>query len=476
MDISATQDQQAQPKQAKNKKTKQSQASNNQASSDSIPEDILKYYSRVRHDSEYLCQPLEIEDYGIQTMPEVSPPKWHLAHTSWFFETLLLKPFNGGYLEYDPKYAILFNSYYDTIGNYHPRDQRGLLSRPTVNEVYQYRAYVDNAMHELLSQKNHSQRQEIISRTILGLNHEQQHQELLLTDIKHIFASNPLQPTYKQHLQNHDSKSKDNKQNTKQSKINWIEFDGGIKSIGVTHNVYAEETSTYQNFSYDNEGPKHKVLLQNFMLASKPVTNGEYLKFIAAGGYQQVELWLSDAWQIVKGQNWQAPLYWKKINNDWFYMTLCGMQKVDLNAPVSHISFYEAAAYARWVNLTQPGVRLPTEAEWEFAASSLPIEGNFRETGILQPQSSRDDANEDNLQQMFGDVWEWTQSAYAAYPGYHAAIGPLGEYNGKFMSSQMVLRGGSCISPTDHLRTTYRNFFYPHERWQFSGFRLAKDF
>lgn len=432
-------------------------------------EDILTYYNRVRRDSEYFCEPLEIEDYGIQTMPEVSPPKWHLAHTSWFFETLLLKPFNGGYREYHPKFAVLFNSYYDTIGTYHPRNQRGVLSRPTTDEIYSYRKYVDNAMHELLSQTNHLHRQDILSRTILGLNHEQQHQELLLTDIKHIFASNPLRPTYKQKFSKHNTDPIAKKQ--KKSKINWIEFSGGIKSIGLTH-----DASSSKNFSYDNEGPKHKVLLENFKLASKPVSNGEYLEFINSGGYQQVELWLSDAWKIVNDQKWQAPLYWEKINGDWWYMTLSGMQEVDQYAPVSHVSFYEAAAYARWVNLKQPGVRLPTEAEWEVAANELPIEGNLRETGVLQPQSFRQDSSKNNLLQMFGDVWEWTQSAYAAYPGYHAAIGPLGEYNGKFMSSQMVLRGGSCVTPVDHLRVSYRNFFYPHERWQFSGFRLAKDF
>ena len=434
-------------------------------------EDIQFYYSRVRRDSEYLCEPLEIEDYGIQTMPEVSPPKWHLAHTSWFFETLLLKPFQGGYREYHPKFAVLFNSYYDTIGSYHPRNQRGILSRPSVDEIYQYRTYVDNAMHELLTQQNHPHREDILTRTVLGLNHEQQHQELLLTDIKHIFASNPLRPAYKppfpSHAPSHDKTPVNEKNNKKISKIKWVEFNGGIKTIG---------SSSTDNFSYDNEGPKHKVLLENFMLASKPVSNAEYIKFIKAGGYQQVDLWLSDAWKMVNELQWQAPLYWELINGDWWYMTLSGMQEVDLSAPVSHVSFYEAAAYARWINLEQPGVRLPTEAEWEIAACHLPIEGNLRESATLQPQPCKNKSSNKDLLQMFGDVWEWTQSAYAAYPGYHAAIGPLGEYNGKFMSSQMVLRGGSCVTPIDHLRTTYRNFFYPHERWQFSGFRLAKDF
>lgn len=423
-------------------------------------ENIFAYFSRVRHDSERLCEPLEIEDYGIQTIPEVSPPKWHLAHTSWFFETMLLKPFYTGYKEYNPEFAILFNSYYDTIGSYHPRDQRGILSRPTVKEVYQYRHYVDDAMVDLLSQSTHRHLQDIISRTVLGLNHEQQHQELLLTDIKHIFSANPLKPIY--------HKLEKNLSRTPQSSTttNWIGISGGIKSIGYSGN----------DFSYDNEGPQHKVYLEDFQLASQPVSNSEYLNFINAGGYQQADLWLSDAWKIVNQQQWTAPLYWQKMNNQWHNMTLSGMQPIDPNAPVCHVSSYEASAYARWINLDQPKVRLPTEAEWEVAATKLSLSGNLRESGLLQPQSLQVSSSEDILQQMFGDVWEWTQSAYSAYPGYHAAIGPLGEYNGKFMSSQMVLRGGSCVTPNDHLRVTYRNFFYPHERWQFSGFRLAKDF
>jgi len=421
---------------------------------------ILTSYKRIRHDSEALCEPLETEDFGIQTMPEVSPPKWHLAHTSWFFETLLLKPFYDGYEEYNPKFAILFNSYYDTLGSYHPRHQRGLLSRPTVAEIYRYRTHIDNAMVRLLSDTKHPRLQEIVSRTVLGLNHEQQHQELLLTDIKHIFALNPLRPTYK----HQNAKQKPFSVGKEQSKIDWIDFTSGIKSLGFSGD----------GFSYDNEEPQHKVYLESFQLASRPVTNGEYLEFIIAGGYQQATLWLSDAWKIVNQQQWQAPLYWERINNEWCHMTLSGMQPIDENSPVCHVSFYEAAAYARWSGLEHQGVRLPTEAEWEIAATGLNINGNLRESEILQPHSAQQRLREP-LQQMFGDVWEWTSSAYAAYPGYHAASGPLGEYNGKFMSSQMVLRGGSCVTATDHVRATYRNFFYPHERWQFSGFRLAKD-
>lgn len=424
-------------------------------------EDILDYYYRVRHDSDMLCEPLEIEDYGIQTMPEVSPPKWHLAHTSWFFETLLLKPFYKDYQEYHPEFAELFNSYYDTIGTYHPRPLRGILSRPTVKEVYHYRSFVDKKMLALLSQETHPQKQEIISRTKLGLNHEQQHQELMLTDIKHIFASNPLRPVYKStKLKNKVSLIETNK-----SDINWIKFKGGVKEIGFSD----------ESFCYDNEGPAHKTYVEDFQLASRLVTNGDYLKFIKAGGYQQASLWLSDAWKIVNSEQWQAPLYWEQHDNSWSYMTLAGMQTIDHDAPVCHVSYFEAAAYTRWLREQHSGVRLPTEAEWEIAARGCVIEGNFRESALLQPQDIQQHTSKPALQQMFGDVWEWTQSAYTSYPGYFAAVGPLGEYNGKFMSSQIVLRGGSCITPVDHIRPSYRNFFYPHERWQFSGFRLAKD-
>jgi ergothioneine biosynthesis protein EgtB len=427
----------------------------------SVQDDIVSYFRRVRYDSELICEPLEIEDYGIQTMPEVSPPKWHLAHTSWFFETLLLKPYYKDYKEYNSNYTVLFNSYYDTIGTYHPRHLRGILSRPTVKEIYLYRHYIDNKMLELLSQESSTQYHEVISRTILGLNHEQQHQELLLTDIKHIFFSNPLLPTYKKvNLPSNVTLVDEN-----QHEFKWVNFDGGVKIIGFNGDA----------FSYDNETPQHKTFINNFQLASRPVSNGEYLDFINAGGYQQVSLWLSDAWKILQQNDWQAPLYWKKSDNDWCYMTLSGIKNIDKSAPVCHVSYFEAAAYARWYSEQHPGVRLATEAEWEIAARSCTIEGNFRDTENLQPQVSQKSISYSPLQQMYGDVWEWTQSAYSAYPGYFAAAGALGEYNGKFMSSQIVLRGGSCATAQDHIRPSYRNFFYPHERWQFSGFRLAKD-
>jgi len=409
---------------------------------------LESYYTRIRQRSEDLCRPLEIEDYGIQTMTSTSPPKWHLAHTSWFFETLLLKPLSTGYREFHPLFAHLFNSYYETLGSFHPRAERGHLSRPTVSDVYRYREYVDNHMALLLSDDNNEQRDEIIRRTVLGLNHEQQHQELLLTDIKHNFANNPLQPIYRVTQSLPPAQAEP---------VCWIQYQGGIREIGHAGN----------HFAYDNEMPRHKVYINDFSLASRPVTNGEYTEFIDAGAYLEPELWLSDGWKIVTEEHWQAPLYWQLIDGDWWYMTLGGLQRIDLHAPVCHVSHYEAAAFARW-----RGKRLPSEVEWEMAAADLPIRGNFYESGRLQPVAGD---GECPLLQMYGDVWEWTQSAYTAYPGYRQVQGTLGEYNGKFMSGQMVLRGGSCVTATDHIRASYRNFFPPLERWQFSGFRLAED-
>jgi len=428
--------------------------------SNASPEDeeaIQDYYKRVRHDTEHICSPLETEDYGIQTVAEVSPAKWHLAHTSWFFETLLLKPYLDNFKEYHPEYETLFNSYYDTIGIYHPRPERGLLSRPTVKEVYAYRKYVDEQMLLLLSNESHPEKLEILKRTYLGINHEQQHQELMLTDIKHIFAYNPLKPQYQKQLQN----TKVSQLRMDQpDKLQWITFDSGLYMTG-----YEGKT-----FAYDNESPKHKTYLEKFEIANRLIRNAEYLEFMESGGYTDPDYWLSDAWKMIKNEHWRSPLYWEMKGNTWWYMTLSGMQPVDLNAPVCHVSFYEAAAYARWKN-----ARLPSETEWEVAADRCDIEGNFRGTGLLQPQAINTADNKESIQQMFGDVWEWTQSPYIAYPGYVQQHGAFGEYNGKFMSSQMVLRGGSCVTPADHIRKTYRNFFYPHERWQFMGIRLARD-
>jgi ergothioneine biosynthesis protein EgtB len=422
--------------------------------------ELSKKYSLIRGDSERLCQPLKIEDYGCQTCPEVSPPKWHLAHTAWFFETLILKPHLRGYIEFHPLFGRLFNSYYETFGAKHPRPERGLLTRPTVAQVYEYRRYVDTAMELLMADTEHSRREDIEQLIILGLNHEQQHQELLLTDIKNIFAYNPLRPVYKESLE-----TKMTSKTERNCEIEWIDISGRICNIGYDANDVDQHAGL--GFSYDNEVPRHKVVIRDFKLASRPVNNGEFCEFINAGGYNTPDYWLSDAWKIVSSQQWHAPLYWESIDGQWWSMSLSGMRPVDVSSPVCHVSFYEAAAYARWA-----GKRLPTEQEWEVAASGYTIEGNFRDSGVLHPHCA---VSKKPLKQLFGDVWEWTQSAYVAYPGYCQENGALGEYNGKFMSGQMVLRGGSCVTPQDHMRVTYRNFFYPHERWQFSGIRLAED-
>jgi ergothioneine biosynthesis protein EgtB len=410
--------------------------------------DIATMYRSVRHDTEALCEPLETEDFQIQTMPDVSPTKWHIAHVSWFFETFLLQHFLTGYQPYHPKFGHLFNSYYETVGTFHPRPQRGLLNRPTIKEVFAYRAYVDEHMQKLLMLSDHPKRDEIVMRTRVGLNHEQQHQELMLTDIKHVFASNPLRPAYQTRTLPTTEQA---------TALQWRSHPGGLVSIGHAGD----------EFCYDNEMPVHKTYVEPFKIASRLVTNGEFIEFINDRGYEQVDLWLSDAWSTVKQNQWQAPLYWEPVDGQWWHMTLNGMQPVDRHAPVCHISFYEADAFARWA-----GKRLPNEAEWEIVARELPIEGNLRDSGNLHPVAANADTG---LQQFYGDVWEWTQSPYSPYPGFKPMAGSLGEYNGKFMCSQFVLRGGSCVTPADHIRATYRNFFYPKDRWQFSGLRLAEN-
>lgn len=411
---------------------------------------LISRFREVRADTEALCAPLEIEDYCIQSIPDVSPAKWHIAHVSWFFETFLLKPFARGYDVFHPRYDYLFNSYYQTVGEPYPRPRRGLLSRPTVADVYRYRTYVDAAMTEFLAGASEADWDEVARRTVLGLNHEQQHQELLLMDLKHVFAINPLRPAY------HEAPPRPA---DPAPALRWLEHPGGIDRIGHSG----------EGFAFDNEGPRHRVLLQPHALASRPVTNGEYLAFMADGGYERPELWLSDGWDRVRSQGWEAPLYWERAEGEWHCMTLSGMQTVDEHAPVCHVSYYEADAYATWA-----GRRLPTEAEWEVVAERTPLSGNFLESGHLQPVAGKLPAD-DGPAQLFGDVWEWTCSAYAAYPGYRPPAGALGEYNGKFMSAQMTLRGGCCATPASHVRATYRNFFYPGCRWQFGGFRLADD-
>jgi ergothioneine biosynthesis protein EgtB len=420
------------------------------------PLSLVSCYQQVRQLSEQLCRPLATEDYVVQTMPDVSPPKWHLAHTSWFFETFLLRPHVPGYEVFHPKYGYLFNSYYEAVGQRHPRPQRGLLSRPTVEEIYRYRAYVDDAMRSLLRDLPTLEPQ-VKDLLELGLHHEQQHQELLLTDIKHILALNPLRPAYQEKpgAIAQSAPQPRGSGDLSSSKEQWLDYPGGLYTLGYDG----------QGFAFDNESPKHQVYLNDFWLAARLVTNGEYLEFINAGGYHNPEYWLSDGWHTIQTQGWQAPLYWEQIDGQWWLMTLNGMQPVRDDEPVCHVSFYEADAYARWA-----GKRLPTEAEWEIATQNVPIRGNFVESGLLHPAPTTGATRPD---QLFGDVWEWTQSAYHPYPGYKPAAGAVGEYNGKFMCSQMVLRGGSCATSKSHIRSTYRNFFPPAARWQFTGIRLG---
>jgi ergothioneine biosynthesis protein EgtB len=402
----------------------------------------------VRARTESLCAPLEIEDYVIQAIAEVSPPKWHLAHTTWFFETFILIPFAPGYRVFDDAYAHLFNSYYETAGTFFPRNQRGLLSRPPVADIYRYRSHVDEALQALLDDLPQPSARDILARVELGIEHETQHQELLLMDVKYNFFINPLKPAYRGIASLPPPAS--------HPSMGWQAFGGGIVEVGHDGT----------GFSFDNERPRHQTLLRDFRLGSRLVSNEEYLDFIADGGYQRPGLWLSDGWHIISTQRWLAPLYWIQEGNDWQQFTLSGMRSLNLHEPVSHLSYFEADAYARWA-----GKRLPTEAEWEHTAASLPVAGNFLESGLLHPQTAR----QSGLTQLYGDLWEWTQSAYTPYPGFRPLPGTLGEYNGKFMSGQMVLRGGCCATAQDHIRSSYRNFFRPADRWMFSGLRLAED-
>ncbi len=398
-----------------------------------------------------LCRGLQPEDYVVQSMPDVSPTKWHLAHTTWFFETFVLKVWMPSYRTEVPQYAFLFNSYYNAAGDMHRRDLRGLISRPTVAETYRYRTTVDECMAQLVSAADDALLDEIEPVLILGLHHEQQHQELLVTDIKHVFAQNPLYPVFESAAPE-PTRSRPTPQH-------FVEFDEAIVSIGHAGD----------EFAYDNEGPRHRALVPPFSLSHRPITNGEYLAFMEAGGYTRPEFWLSLGWTTVNEQRWEAPLYWLKREGAWWNFTLSGFRPVDESEPVTHVSYFEADAYANW-----DGARLPTEFEWERASHGLQIDGNFVGTQRFHPGGGPAAGN-GGLQQMFGDVWEWTRSAYLPYPGYRTVPGALGEYNGKFMCNQMVLRGGSCATSRDHIRPTYRNFFQPEKRWQFTGLRLARD-
>ncbi len=409
---------------------------------------LIDRYSKVRGRSMALCAPLEIEDYCIQASEFVSPPKWHMAHVTWFFETFILIPFQPGYLQFDPSYAHLFNSYYETAGSFFPRPQRGMLSRPTVSEVFRYRKHVDAALLDLLAALPEAHTTQILERVQLGIEHEIQHQELLLMDTLYNFYANPLLPAY------HRMALPAAPITT--PPIGWQAYAGGIVNIGHEGD----------GFSYDNERPRHQTLLQDFRLATRLISNTEYLDFINDGGYQRVDLWLSDGWRTLKQHDWQAPLYWFKQDGDWQHFDLSGAHALRLHEPVSHLSLYEADAYARWA-----GKRLPTEVEWEHAASAHMVHGSFLEAQLYIPQAT----HQAGMSQLYGELWQWTQSAYLPYPGFKPLPGTLGEYNGKFMSEQMVLRGGCCVTAQDHVRASYRNFFRAADRWMFSGLRLAED-
>jgi ergothioneine biosynthesis protein EgtB len=411
-----------------------------------VPAEI---YAACRRQTESLAASLTAEDQMVQSCADASPSKWHQAHTSWFFETFILAPHLSGYRPMDAKFRDLFNSYYNAVGAQPDKSLRNTFSRPGLEEVQKYRRHVDEHMDKLL--RSSSVSESVLKLAELGINHEQQHQELLVTDIKHAFWSNPLQPVYKAAAATPPPGSPP--QQRAQS------FQENIYEVGANDEA----------FHFDNEAPRHKVFLRAFRFASRPATCGEYLAFINDRGYERPELWLSDGWKAVQAHRWKAPLYWEKADGEWFHFTCSGMRKVDEHEPVCHVSLFEADAFARWA-----GARLPTEFEWEIAASGVPIEGNLLESGRFHPAVAAA-AKGDGLLQVFGDVWEWTASAYLPYPGFKPAAGALGEYNGKFMSGQMVLRGGSCATPQSHIRAGYRNFFPPETRWQFSGIRLADD-
>lgn len=411
-----------------------------------LVETLTKRYQDIRAQTEAICAPLKIEDCVVQPIVDVSPPKWHLAHTTWFFENFVLLPHLPGYKVFHADFSFLFNSYYETVGERVQRDHRGNMTRPSVEEVYEYRHYVDGAMSRFFEVVKEIDNQ--LAYTLeIGLQHEQQHQELLVTDIKYILGHHPLHPVYTS-----------------------VELTNGVSALPPQWHHIPENTYTVgyggDGFCFDNEQGVHKVHLQEYQIMNRPITNAEYLDFINDGGYNDHRWWFSDAWGWLGANNIKAPHYWLMKDGQWHQYHLGGLKPIDPNAPVCHVSMFEAAAYAMWA-----GKRLPTEQEWEVAANFLnpngAERGNFLEHGKFQPTASQDG-------QWFGDVWEWTNSAYLPYPYYQRPDGALGEYNGKFMINQMVLRGGSCATPQSHIRSTYRNFFQPDKRWQFTGFRLAE--
>lgn len=409
------------------------------------PAPITDEYARVRARTLELAAPLSAEDCCVQSMTEASPVKWHLGHTAWFFETFVLERFEPGFRPYDAAFRVLFNSYYDAVGDKHPRPQRGLLTRPALGVVLAYRRAVDERMQRLLARSVGGE--EARALTVLGLNHEQQHQELMLTDLKHLFSMNPLAPAY--HALRQDA-------GAAAPALEWREFDARLVEIGHAG----------PDFCFDNETPRHETFLAPYRLASRAVTNGEYAQFVADRGYLDPRHWLAEGWDWIRAQGRQRPLYWRASEDGWTEFTLHGLVPIEDAVPVTHLSYFEADAYARWA-----GARLPTEAEWEHAAEQLAVEGHFADRGRFHPMAAPEGA----LVQMYGDVWEWTQSSHSPYPGFRAAEGAVGEYNGKFMVNQYVLRGGSCATPAGHVRPSYRNFFPASACWQFSGVRLARD-
>ena len=408
-------------------------------------------FTAVRSRSEAITAPLTAEDCMLQSMPEASPTRWHLAHTSWFFETFVLRRALADYRPFDPAFEQLFNSYYESVGAPFPRSRRGLLSRPSVSQVLGYRRHVDTRMQELFDSAGADFSRTLAGVVELGLNHEQQHQELILTDIKHALSLNPLQPVYREQPPPPARPA---------SELRWLNGESGLRSVGHEGG----------SFAFDNEGPRHQLFVHPHRIATRLVTNGEYRQFIEDRGYARPEFWLAEGIDVARERGWDAPLYWRREGDQWSQFTLQGRRPLVDSEPVCHVSYYEADAFARWAN-----ARLPLESEWELAATRAEREGNLLESDRLQPESAPVGASPDVPTQMFGDVWEWTSSAYAAYPGYRPAEGALGEYNGKFMCNQFVLRGGSCVTPRTHIRPTYRNFFAADARWQFSGIRLASE-
>jgi len=406
-------------------------------------------FRTVREITRGLAAPLSAEDCAIQSMPDASPVKWHLAHTTWFFETFILSKVDPAREPFHPAFRVLFNSYYNSVGDKHPRPQRGLLSRPSLDEVLSYREAVEEELGALIAAgRLDAEMQALVE---LGIQHEQQHQELILTDMKHMLSCNPLRPVYRKQWPLTSIQPRPRE---------WVSVAGGKHDIG--HGG--------EGFAFDNETPRHPAWIEDFEIASHPVTHGDLADFIQDGGYRKPELWLSAGWEAVTTRGWEAPLYWERRDGEWHTFTLHGMAPIARDTPVCHVSFFEAEAFARWA-----GGRLPTEAEWEVAARGAPIEGNFQESGALHPLALREAPGPGKLAQLFGDVWEWTRSDYAPYPRFKPAVGAVGEYNGKFMCNQYVLRGGSCATPASHIRATYRNFFPADARWQFSGLRLARD-